>query len=102
MSLPSCAPSARRLAPPPATSSPGPLSIPACPSAAHRYTDGHVSFTHLEGQRTMSWREGEARAAATLCECRRELAQRRSTILREDTAGAADTPEWRRYHTEQA
>jgi hypothetical protein len=45
----------------------------------------------------MSWREGEARAAATLRECRRELAQRGSTILREVTDGAADTPEWRRY-----
>jgi hypothetical protein len=45
----------------------------------------------------MSWREGEARAAATLRECRQELAQRGSTILREVTEGAIEPPDWRRY-----
>ncbi|HEV8031981.1 MAG TPA: hypothetical protein VGP42_13270 [Stellaceae bacterium] len=45
----------------------------------------------------MDWRERETGAAATLQECRRELARRGSTILREVTAGAAETPEWRRY-----
>lgn len=45
----------------------------------------------------MNWREREAEAAAALRECRQELDARGSTILREVTVGAAETPEWRRY-----
>ena len=45
----------------------------------------------------MDWREREAGAADALRECRRELAARGSTILREVTEDAAVTPEWRRY-----
>ena len=44
----------------------------------------------------MNWREREAWAAATLRECRRELAAQGSSILREIVADAADPPEWRR------
>ena len=45
----------------------------------------------------MSWREGEARAATALRECRRELAASGSSILREVTEGAPGASEWRRY-----
>jgi len=45
----------------------------------------------------VDWRERETGAAATLQECRQELARHGSTILREVTADAAETPEWRRY-----
>src|SRR3954454_15059658 len=94
---PWCEPLAKRLGPLPAAWSPGRLTIPACRSGVHRYTRGHVSFTHLEGQRRMSLREGEARAAATLRQCGHDLVQRGSSILREITEGALEIPEWRRY-----
>jgi len=45
----------------------------------------------------MSLRECEARAAATLRECGRDVVRRGSSILREITEGALEIPEWRRY-----
>jgi hypothetical protein len=48
-------------------------------------------------RRPVNWRERETGAAAILRECRRELAARSSTILREVTADSAETPEWQRY-----
>jgi hypothetical protein len=45
----------------------------------------------------VNWREGEAGAAASLRECRRQLLARGRTILSELIEGAVAIPEWRRY-----